>query len=381
MDYAQLQCVERLCNIQAPYAVGSAEDELFVSAMREIVSWHQQNCSFYHDYLQYYSLKPEDIQTITDCQRIPFLHANFFKTHEILSIPRDRVASHLTSSGTTGQKSQMFFDERSINAGLKMIDSIMQYNDFITNKPVNYLLYTYEPTAGSKLGTAHTDMYLCNFAPANKVCYALKSTGTGTHEFDLFGVIRALEEYEEEGLPVRIFGFPSFFYFTLERLRDLGHKPLHLPEQSLTLLGGGWKGYANKQINKLALYQLAERLLGIPEQRCRDGYGAVEHAIPYIECKNHQFHVPVWSRVYVRDVKSLQILDYGQPGFLSFITPYITSVPANSILMGDLAVLHAGETCSCEISTPYFAIQGRAGVSKNKSCALAAAELLRRQQE
>lgn len=381
MNYNQLDYVEQLCRMEAPYTLGEKEEALFVAAMREVVIWHQQHCSEYQAYLNYFSFQPETIETLADCQSIPALHANFFKTHEILSIPRDCVSAHLTSSGTTGQKSQMFFDERSIQAGLKMIDSIMQYNQFVSPEQVNYLLYTYEPTTGSKLGTAHTDMYLCNFAPVNKVCYALKSTGSGSHEFDLFGVIRALEEYEAEGLPVRIFGFPSFLYFTLERMKAMGHRPLHLSSQSLTILGGGWKGYASKQIHKLDLYRLCEELLGIPEPRCRDGYGAVEHGIPYIECKNHQFHVPVWSRAYIRNVKTLEVLPYEQPGFLSFITPYITSVPAVSVIMGDLAVLHPGESCSCEITTPYFEIQGRAGSSKNKSCAMAAAELLRRRKE
>lgn len=379
MDYSRLQEVEKLCALKAPYAVGKDEDALFIRAMQEIVSWHQENCDFYRDYLNYHAYNPEKIRTVEDCSRIPFLHANFFKTHEVLSIPRDKVASHLTSSGTTGQKSQMFFDERSIKAGTGMIDRIMRQNDFITDEPVNYLLYTYEPFAGGKLGTANTDMYLCNFAPANKVCYALKSTGAGGHEFDLFGVIRALQEYEAEGLPVRIFGFPSFLYFTLQRMQEMGCSKLKLSEKSLTLLGGGWKGYASKQIHKLELYRLCEEMLGIPESRCRDGFGAVEHAVPYIECENHQFHVPVWSRVFIRDVKTLEPLDYGKSGFLSFVTPYITSVPAISVMMGDLAALHSGKTCSCGIETPYFEVQGRAGSSKNKSCALAAAEFLRRQ--
>jgi hypothetical protein len=81
--------------------------------------------------------------------------------------------------------------------------------------------------------------------------------------------------------------------------------------------------------------------------------------------------------VFIRDVKTLAVLGYGREGFLQFLSPYILSVPAQSVLMGDLAILHPGYECSCGIATPFFEILGRAGVSKNKSCAVAAAELLK----
>ena len=107
----------------------------------------------------------------------------------------------------------------------------------------------------------------------------------------------------------------------------------------------------------------------------------VEHCIPYIECQFHQFHVPVWSKVFIRDVKNLVPLPYGQKGFLHFVSPYITSVPAASVLMGDLASLHEGSQCPCLLETPYFIVHGRAGLSNNKSCAVAAAELLGKERQ
>jgi hypothetical protein len=81
--------------------------------------------------------------------------------------------------------------------------------------------------------------------------------------------------------------------------------------------------------------------------------------------------------VFIRDVKTLKPLNYGETGFLQFITPYITSVPVHSVLMNDLARLYPGKECGCGIKSPYFEIIGRAGTSKNKSCAVAAAELMK----
>jgi phenylacetate-coenzyme A ligase PaaK-like adenylate-forming protein len=290
----------------------------------------------------------------------------------------DKVYVHLTSSGTTGQKSQIFFDEWSLKSAQRMVESIFgHYGWDQPDQPANYLLYSYEPTPNLKLGTAFTDNYLCQFTKVNKVSYALKNIGDGRHEFDVFGTLGILQQYAEEGLPVRILGFPSFMYFTLERFQKMGLSPLKLAAGSMTFFGGGWKGHADKKIDKLDLYQMIKRCLGIEDHLLRDGFGSVEHCVPYVECKAHEFHIPTWSRVIIRDVKSLDPLAQGEVGYLQFVSPYITSVPAISVLMGDLASLHAAEECSCGTKTPFFRLHGRAGVSKNKSCALAAAEMLK----
>jgi hypothetical protein len=260
-----------------------------------------------------------------------------------------------------------------------MVDFEMEYLGFNAPETLcNYIIYGHEIPEDSKLGTANTDKRITKYAKINELEIALKQDGRGGYEFDVFGMIRALERYAEQGLPVRILGFPSFFYFTLEQMRDLGKKKLKLHPESATVFGGGWKGYAGKQISKDELYRLGEELLGIPNHRFCDGFGSVEHSVPYLECKKHHFHVPTWSRVFIRDVKTLEVLPFGKPGFLHFVSPYITCAPAHSIIMGDMAVLHPAEACGCGIETPFFEILGRAGTSKNKSCAIAAAELLKR---
>lgn len=351
--------------------------DLFLLAMQEVVEYHIKNCNFYQKMLQRDLFDPKSLQTSRGLEKLPILHANFFKTHELLSIPRDAVTLHLTSSGTSGQKSQMFFDKESWDAGETMVRNTMDAIGFISKQQTNYLLYTYESTSQSNLGTAHTDLLLTSFAPANRIVFALLSNGTG-HDFDIHGCIRALYEFEKENLPVRILGFPSFLYFTLKKMRERNLAPIKLPPGSSMLLGGGWKGQAHQQISKKELYHMVQEQLGIQNELCRDGYGSVEHSVPYIECKNHHFHVPIWSRVIIRDVKTLNVLGYHQPGFLNFVSPHLLSVPAVSVLMNDLATLHPPDQCGCGIPTPYFKVLGRAGTSISKSCAVSASELLGR---
>jgi phenylacetate-coenzyme A ligase PaaK-like adenylate-forming protein len=369
--------IQKLCEISNPYQVTEESETLFVKAMRENIDWHKAGNRFYRRLTETRNFNADQLKTVEDCANIPFVLANFFKAHEELSVPRDKITVHLTSSGTLGQKSQMFFDDWSLMAPQQMIDYIFEYNGWMAaNTPTNYLLYSYQTEADSKLGTSYTDNFLCKYAPVNQVFYALRRTGSGAHEFDLFGCIEKLKEFEKEGKPVRIFGFPAFLHFTLERMQVLELPPLNLSPESFVFLGGGWKGNADKAIDKLDLYRSVTKQLGIPDKRIRDGFGSVEHCIPYIECEHHQFHVPIWSKVFIRDVKTLAPLANGEKGFLHFVSPYITSVPASSVLMGDLASLHAENECQCEIKTPFFVVHGRAGLSKNKSCAVAAAEMI-----
>ena len=352
--------------------------KVFMDAMRECLTQHTANNEFFRNLMESSGVKVEDIKCESDLERLPLIHANFFKKYVVMSIPEEEVVFHATSSGTSGQKSQMFFDQDTYDFGNAMIENEFRYFGFLSDEPTNYILFTYEPAEISKnLGTAKTDLGLLSYAPVNETFFALRYNGQG-HDFDVYGTISALEEYEKQGLPVRIFGFPSFLYFTVKQMKDTGHRPLKLNKKSMTMLGGGWKGYADKQIQKTELYSLVEEMLGIPAQNCRDGYGSTEHSVPYFECPNHHFHIPVYSRMIIRDVKTLEPLPYGEAGFANFITPHLMSVPAVSVLMGDMAVLHPGEECGCGIKTPYMEILGRAGTSAAKSCAITASELLKR---
>ncbi len=96
----------------------------------------------------------------------------------------------------------------------------------------------------------------------------------------------------------------------------------------------------------------------------------------YTDCKNHNFHVPSYSRVIIRDVNTLKPLGLEEVGLLNLVSPLMVSMPLNSIITDDLAILHSGEKCGCGNNAPYFELLGRAGVQDLKTCAVAAAEFL-----
>ncbi|WP_347900476.1 acyl-protein synthase [Pseudomonas purpurea] len=367
---------DALCALPLPYGQTCVPEGLFERAMHEVSLFHCHHTPGYEHWLEANGLDALALETLDDWSRLPPLYAHYFKRRLLLS-DTGEDALELTSSGTHGQKSRMRYDARSMQAAQGMVSRIFSHYGWDTpDTPCNYLLLSYEPVGATTLGTSYTDQFLCRFAPVNRAVYALRSTGSG-HAFDLFGVIRALQEFAEEGLPVRIFGFPAFLWHTLQRMSDLNTPTQELHPDSLVFLGGGWKTQASEEVPKPQLYASVARQLGIDISRCRDGYGAVEHAVPYVECVNQHFHVPVYSRVFLRDPVDFSVQPYGRPGLLHFVSPYITSSPAHSVVMSDLATLHPASTCDCGAATDWFELHGRAGTSASRSCAMAASELIR----
>jgi hypothetical protein len=174
--------IQKLCDLKNPYQVTDESERLFVQGMKENITWHSENNKFFARLIESRNFNAEQLKSGEDCAAVPFVVANFFKAHEQLSVPKEKISVHLTSSGTTGQKSQIFFDDWSLGAPQRMIDFIFEENGWISKEPANYLLYSYETASDSKLGTAYTDNFLCKYAPIHSVFCALRLTGGGGHE-------------------------------------------------------------------------------------------------------------------------------------------------------------------------------------------------------
>lgn len=372
------EAVRQFCEIERPYEPDALHDDLFLEAMREITTWHMKHSPWYRCFARRAGIDPAKLRTMADLVALPPVHADFFKYHEIRSIHESQVTVHLTSSGTTGQKSQIFFDAFTLATARTMADRELEVRGLRSDEPANYLLNGYEPFAGLKVGTSNTFAHIMSYAPVADQFWTLRHVGQGKHEFDPFGASARLEQWAKQDRPVRIVGFPAFLHFLLERRRNAGLPDLCLPSGSVVLFGGGWKGYADKAIPKNEFYENIKRQLGVPSHRIVETFGSVEHSVPYTDCSLHHLHQPTWSRVIVRDLCTLEPVPDGTPGFLSFLSPYITSVPAHSVVMGDLAVRHPAGSCPLnDYPTPWFEVLGRAGTSANKSCAAAAAEILK----
>src|SRR5690606_32532264 len=167
----------------------------------------------------------------------------------------------------------------------------------------------------------------------------------------------------------RHLGFPDLWYQLMEK------QGLHLNLGKETWLqtDGGWIGKDHKETPKGKSRQLITKRFGIPGQNYRDRFGMVEHGIPYVDCELGNLHVPNYARIFTRSPFHLSILPKGERGLLHFLCSYNFSYPAPSLLTTDYGRV---TQCDCGIPGDILILEGRAGVSKHKGCALKALELL-----
>ena len=102
----------------------------------------------------------------------------------------------------------------------------------------------------------------------------------------------------------------------------------------------------------------------------------MEHPIFYNACKHHHFHIPIYARVIIRDVNTLEPLPMGRIGLVNLITPLMNATPTTSVMTDDLGYLTPGEECGCGISSPYLTLLGRVGLSDIQTCAAGASQIL-----
>lgn len=353
-----------------PFDFSAASQKLFLESFKENALNHYTKHEFTRKLWDKFGFHPTQINTEEDLTKVPGTMVHLFKEHEFCSVPKEELALVLTSSGTGGQKSQQFLDQHSLDNVKRLALTIHQSLGMASDKRYNYLCFTYDPKIANDLGTAFTDELLTNFTGKNEVYYAIQ-WNEETKQFALNeeGVVETLKRFAASEFSTRILGFPAFLYEVIEK----HNIQLNLGEDSWLQTGGGWKGKADKEIPKQEFRKFIEARLGIPQKNQRDLFGMVEHGIPYVDCEKGNLHIPNYARVYVRSPHDLSLRSKGEKGLLHFLCSYNFSYPAPSLLTTDYGRVG---TCDCSIGGDILILEGRAGVSKHKGCALKALELL-----
>ncbi len=362
-----------------PYDLEKTES-LFLNKMKENMVFQFQNCEGYRKLLEHRGWNEEKIAKIQTLKEIPFLPTLYFKHHRLDALPEKKMLTTATSSGTSGNKSVIGYDVKTMWRALGMVLHIGKKHRLLSLRPCHYIILGYEHKSllwGSRKveekAVAKTAYGFTFFAPALSRTYALREVN-GEYKLNLEEIKQKLIQYSKGRVPVRIMGFPFHAFWLLNMMKDEGLS-CPLPKGSMMAFGGGWKEYYTQKADKETMYQLVEEVLAIPESQCREFFGAVEHPILYCDCEKHHFHVPVYARVIIRDVDTLEPVENGAVGLVNLLTPLVQSAPVLSIMTDDLGILHDGSECCCGINTPYLEILGRVGMADITTCAAGAEKL------
>ncbi len=369
-----MKYIDKLFEVQDAINHTKKSNQLFFEAMKEAFLYHYKNNEVYKNICDQENFDINTLESYDDLYKIPHIIVDAFKWHDLLSIDKSKVVATFTSSGTSGQKSHISWDEASKNRQAKMRENIVKSYGLVSDKAVNYLIFAYSPKVSEGKGAAHAHQMYSTFAPANKKFFAIDADKNGKAYFSEELSIRYFEELSKDDLALRIIGFPAFIYDTLLYMKKENIR-FNFPKDSLIIIAGGWKSAQNRAIPFDEFCSLTKEFLGIDNSQIRDVYGFVEHGVPYITCKHNHFHVPIYSKAYTRKPGTLEVLQNGEKGLLQVLTPYNYAQPNLSILATDYAVIHS--ECPCGIKGEYIELKGRAGLKKHEGCAISATELLK----
>lgn len=353
-----------------------ATNDLFFKAMKQNCIEQYERCETYREILNQKGFNPyTDLKQYTDIQHIPTIPTLYFKHNEMISMSKKKMLIKATSSGTSGKQSLLGFNFKSLYRGLKMVLSLCKYHKLISLKPVHYVIFGYEPNKKNQTAISKSTYGFTFFAPAKDRTFVLKFKNDA-YELDIEGVKQALIQFSKGKTPVRTHGFPAYTYFVLKQMKEEGVK-VQLPKGSKLAIGGGWKQFYAEKIEKRAFYDLVYEVLGIEDSNIIEFFSAVEHPVLYADCRCHHFHIPVYSRVIIRDVDTLEPLENGKVGLIQFLTPMVDAMPLLSVMTDDLGVIHT-EKCACGAPSPYLEIIGRVGIQDIVTCAAGAEEILKK---
>jgi len=353
-------------------------EENFVEAMREAFKWHYENNPIFRGHAELSRFGAQDIQSLEDVERIPWIFVQNFKETRFLSLPLEDIVLTLTSSGTRGLKTQLFLDDTSLNR-LRVAAHGVYEALGILKKPdqCHYQLYTYDIEQAPNLGTAWTDVLIAEMAPGGEMVFLIrKKSSQGDFEFDLEFALETYLQFAESGRPVRFLGFPAFMHHAFLEIKKRGFPKLKAPNKSWILTGGGWKTHQGKIVSKREFAECAFETTGVPIENTRDLFGMAEHGVGYVDCEKGRLHIPAYAHARSRDPFTLKLLPYGKPGLLQLFSPLQKGYPSISLLTTDEAVIH---DAPCECGRPGRTLEyvGRMGLTQHEGCALKALEYLK----
>lgn len=358
-----------LLDLESIHEPSAERDALFLSALRENTRWHLDRNPAYRTFCERRSFEPERLQRPED---VPSISAEVFKSFDLTTLRRVDYFT-ISSSGTGGRRTTIPLDLETVTRMLVMGESSFAEEGFLSEEPVTYLIFAPDPAVAPGHGNAHFFTTLTEAAPSRETFFALVPEPGGHLRLDAETAASCLARSAAAGRVMRVIGLPALIARAAE---GFSRGPIRLPKGSLVLTGGGWKGEARAALSKEFFRELLERAWGVPPDRVRDLYGMTEHAVHYIECRQHRFHAPVYARVRIVDPLSGALTADGSEGVLHLINPGFTTMPFHSLLTADIG--RAAAPCPCGRATFAFEVLGRGGTSRFRGCAATTLEQVAR---
>jgi phenylacetate-coenzyme A ligase PaaK-like adenylate-forming protein len=276
------------------------------------------------------------------------------------------IAKRLTSSGTTGQPSEMPLDEPSWRWRIQAMRASYLSLELFAER-VEVLAFLMDPGTTHMAGSLVIDAVLREIPQVCAITY-LARMGEGGPEFQPTDAARALLLARERG-PVLLVGYPALIAASMKALLQTGRRCLPLAAGSGICTGGGWKSFLpGVVLDQRDFRTQAAAFFGLAPGSIRDMFGLSECPAVFVQCEQEHYHVPVWAWARAIDPETFQEVVPGEMGLLELTVPLTTSYPLLKVLTTDKVTMNQG--CRCGRPAPFLTPQGRVTAARYETCAM-----------
>jgi hypothetical protein len=178
-------------------------------------------------------------------------------------------------------------------------------------------------------------------------------------------LIEHIKASAADGQKVFIFGAPFQCLELCRQLSSRGEK-IKLPEGSLALFGGGWKGFDGQAVGREELVSLLADVFGLAPEAVLEGFSMTEISLLTLRCDYGRFHLPPVIEPVFMDAELNPVDNPAGEAVFAFMDPLALSCPG-FIITGDLVQPVSGR-CACGLEGPALTAIRRAGNQEIKGC-------------
>ena len=299
----------------------------------------------------------------TRLEQVPYIHVSAFKSHELRSVPVEKIVRVVTSSATTsGTPSRIHVDKPTSFRQGKALAATLQ--DVLGKSRRPYLVIDAAESNAAGASLSARGAAIRGLLPfASEVAYALDADGANLVPNE--ERIATFFAKNADRSPL-LFGFTYIVWsVALAKLtRSFGPAP-----GAMLLHSGGWKKLTEIAVSKETFAKKASQVFGMPANHVLDFYGMAEQiGVIFIDCTEGHKHPPDFADVLLRNPLTLERVGPGEAGLIEVLSALPSSYPGQALLTDDVGVLVGEDGCPCGRRGRHFRIRSRVEKAEVRGC-------------
>ena len=307
-----------------------------------------------------------DIEKIERLEDVPFIPVQMFKHFDLSTNPDEKIARVIKSSGTTsGTQSIIPISKETAANQMKGLKSILE--NYLGQKRRVMITIDHKGINDPKKEITARGAGVRGFSIfAKEIIYVLKEYSNGELVLDMPVIERLQKEYSDKD--AYAFGFTYIIWKTFcKQMHDRGLKLKF--NDTIVFHGGGWKKLTAEKVSKEEFSRTVAEVLDTQPEKVHDFFGMAEQTgIIFVDCERGNKHVPNFSQVIVRDMRTLEPCKVGEKGLIEVMGALSNSYYSYAILTEDIGHLEGMDGCPCGRRGRYFRFDSRVERAELRGC-------------